>query len=93
MHSDQEIESYLRSINNGGKINTVLLQQMTEFHYVNHKNEFYTANIKYLEQDIFEIAFIEAFKEVQLVQPVLQLQSGHHNQQLVTNADVAFEQD
>ena len=92
MHSDQEIATYLRSINKGGKVNTVLLQQRTEFHYVNYQNEFHAANINYLEQEIFEIALIEAFKEVQLVHQVQQLHSGHHSQQLFTNT-LALAQD
>ena len=61
MHSDQEIATYLRSINKGGKVNTVLLQQRTEFHYLNYQNEFHDANIKYLEQEIFEFALIGEF--------------------------------
>ena len=78
MHSDEEIASYLRSISRGGKVNVVLLQQRTEFFYVKYKNQMYATN--YSDQEVFEIAVIEAFKEVQLVNSA-QHSQDHHAQQ------------
>ena len=68
MHTDDQLALYLRSISQGVSVNRLELQKRTELYYSKYLNEFYSPSKyvrdSFLDNDVFELALIVAFKEV-----------------------------
>ena len=81
MNSNEAIATCLRSISQGVKVNTYQLQHRTDLIYQKLNRENNPNSNSFEDHEVFELAIIQAFKEL-ISEIIIQSESRHHKQQV-----------